>query len=61
VEQSVFGEPRWVPESMYMKGVAVRGVLFAGSMSLLRAGTLLQRKGEKSCVIPSSLCYYTFS
>lgn len=61
MEQSVFGEPRWVPESMYTKGVAVRGVLFAGSRSLLRAGTLLQRKGEKSCVIPSSLCYYTFS
>lgn len=54
-------KPRWVPESMYTKGVAVRGVVFAGSMSLLRAGTLLQRKGEKSCVVPSFLYYYTFS
>ena len=48
-------KPRWVPESVYTKGVAVRGIVFAGSMSLLRAGTLLQKKGKKSCVVPSFL------
>lgn len=48
-------KPGWVPESMYTKGVAIRGAVFAGSMSLLRAGTLLQKKGEKSCVVPSLL------
>lgn len=52
VEQS-FGKqyrPKWLwDQGAYKEWGKVRGVVFVGSRTLLRAGTLLRRGGRKSC------------